>query len=149
MGTNLITNHLTIPSEFGYERIAVSIAATIAQAVHIPPQRIKDLEVAVSEACINAFEHAYPTEAENEVVVTITVDDSTFAVDVKDFGVGGVTFDPNRKRDAWSRGWGLHLIQTHVDTVVVQSAPGQGTLIHMTIRYGDTDDGGNKAGARG
>jgi serine/threonine-protein kinase RsbW len=143
MGTNIITNHLIIPSEFGYERVAVSVAASIAQTIHIPQRRIKDLEVAISEACINAFEHAYPGKTDSEVVVAITVNESAFTVDVKDFGIGGVSFDPNAKRDEWSRGWGLHLIQKHVDAVAIQSTPGSGTLIHMTIRYGDNGDGGH------
>ena len=137
MKENITTTKLTIPGEFGYERIPALASSHIAQLIGLPPKRAKDLEVAISEACINAFEHGYQSKPGCEVIVTITVSELALTVDVRDFGVGGVCLYKADKMNAWSRGWGLHLIHKLVDDVTVESAPGKGTQISMIIYLND------------
>ena len=137
MKDDVTITKLIIPSEFGYERAAAVTASSIAQINGFYQKRIKDLEVAISEACINAFEHGYQGKPGGEVLVTITVSDLALTVDVIDFGVDGVCLDEIDEIDPWSRGWGLHLIQNLVDDFTVESVPGEGTRISMTIYRND------------
>ncbi|MGO4214149.1 ATP-binding protein, partial [Terriglobus sp. YAF25] len=48
---------VTLPSELGFEKVAMSTAASMAQLMGFSPDRIEDLKTAVAEACINAIEH--------------------------------------------------------------------------------------------
>ena len=45
---------LHIPSELGYEKVAMAAAATLATKIGFSQDRIEDLKTAVGEACINA-----------------------------------------------------------------------------------------------
>ena len=49
--------HLHIPSELGYEKVAMGAARSVAQAMGFSGDRILDLQTAVAEACTNAMEH--------------------------------------------------------------------------------------------
>ena len=46
-----------LPSELGFEKVAMCTAAGMAQMMGFSPDRIEDLKTAVAEACINAIEH--------------------------------------------------------------------------------------------
>ena len=46
-----------LPSELGYEKVAMSTAASMASLMGFSIDRIEDLKTAVAEACINAIEH--------------------------------------------------------------------------------------------
>jgi serine/threonine-protein kinase RsbW len=46
-----------LPSRLGYEKGAMSTAASVAKLMGFREDRIEDLKTAVAEACINAIEH--------------------------------------------------------------------------------------------
>jgi serine/threonine-protein kinase RsbW len=123
----------TIPSEWGAEREAVCVVSRVASSIGLPRKRVRGLKFAVGEACINAFEHGYHNEPGHEVIVTITISDSKLAVEVRDFGRGCVCLDTMPKHGSLPRGNGLRKIQENFDDVVVESVPGEGTRIRMTI----------------
>ena len=56
---------LWIPSELGYEKMAMKLAAAVAQQMGFPPERVEDLETAVSEACLNAMDGKGPMNTTN------------------------------------------------------------------------------------
>ena len=45
---------LRLPSRLGFEKVAMSTAASLAALMGFEPDRIEDLKTAISEACINA-----------------------------------------------------------------------------------------------
>ena len=51
------TVELKIPSEPGFEKVAMRLAAEVAERMGFSPERIDDLRTAVSEACLNAIRH--------------------------------------------------------------------------------------------
>ena len=51
------TVEVRLPSQMGYEKVAMSTAASVAKLMGFPEDRIEDLKTAVAEACINAIEH--------------------------------------------------------------------------------------------
>ena len=53
------TVELKIPSELGYEKVAMAAAGSVAKKMGFTADRVDDLKTAVSEACINAIEHGH------------------------------------------------------------------------------------------
>ncbi|MBN8637170.1 MAG: ATP-binding protein [Anaerolineae bacterium] len=85
----LKTIELKIPCESGYEKIAMRCAGDLAQRMGFTPERILDLETAVSEACINAFEHGNHYDGETRIYVSMTAHPDRLAIDVADEGRDG------------------------------------------------------------
>ncbi len=44
-----------LPSELGFEKVALSTAASMAKLMGFSDDRVEDLKTAVAEACINAI----------------------------------------------------------------------------------------------
>jgi len=51
------TVEVRLPTRPGYEKVAMSTAASVARLMGFPEDRVEDLKTAVTEACINAIEH--------------------------------------------------------------------------------------------
>ena len=49
------TVEVRLPSRMGYEKVAMSTAASVAKLMGFREDRIEDLKTAVAEACINAI----------------------------------------------------------------------------------------------
>ncbi|MEV6524881.1 sensor histidine kinase [Longispora sp. NPDC051575] len=84
-------------------------------------------------ALANVAEHARA----GRVAVTLTYLPDSVALDVRDDGVG---FDPGAVRSSPGRGFGLDAVRQRVallgGTVEVESAPGEGTAIAVTVPTG-------------
>src|SRR5512136_3119932 len=101
-----------IPSELGYEKVAMEAAAAAAKRMGFSPDRIQDLKTAVSEACINAIEHGNQADASTKVIVVLTVEPERLQVNVADEGrqpFPAKIPEPGRPED--HRGWGMFLIR--------------------------------------
>ena len=90
-----------------------------------------ELTLAVSEAAMNAIEHAYgPSEAEFDLSASISGDE--FHAEVRDSGRW-------RERRSDDRGRGLAIIEALMDDVQVTAAP-TGTSVRMRRRMGQRSD---------
>ena len=145
---------LTLPMAADMEVMASKTATAVAESVHMSPDKIDEVRLAVVEACINAFEHS---RASNRVlflsfaVLTSPLDghaagnggDSTepetLEIRVRDEGVG---FSPlgvetprlaDKLKAERKRGWGLQIIQGLMDHVEIESGAG-GTTVVMRKR---------------
>lgn len=134
---------LRIPSEFGYEKMAMKLAETVAQQMGFRPERIEDLKTAVSEACLNAIEHGNQMDARTRVRVLLSVDADRLNVDVEDEGRGGPPPDHLPEPDIdrkiagkeGMRQMGIHVIRRLVDEAgFVQSESGVGNQFRMVMR---------------
>ena len=56
-GGRTATVEVRLPSRLGYEKVAMSTAASVAKLMGFREDRIEDLKTAIAEACINAIEH--------------------------------------------------------------------------------------------
>lgn len=83
------TIELKIPSEHGYEKMAMQLAGELAGMMGFSSSRVDDLRTAVSEACINAMEHGNTYDSDTKVFVVMTVHDDRLAIDVLDEGRSG------------------------------------------------------------
>ena len=129
-----------LPSRLGFEKVAMSTAASMAMLMGFSEDRIDDLKTAVAEACINAIEHGNHMNAEVPVGVVLSMHPGELEVKVMDDGTG---FDaqptkPDIARkmtgEEEARGMGMFLIQALVDEVEwVPKSEGQ-SFVRLVIR---------------
>jgi serine/threonine-protein kinase RsbW len=124
-----------IPSELGYEKVAISAAAVVAQKMGFSPDRIEDLKTAVGEAVTNAIEHGNQRNVDVKVLVVLTVEERSLALHVVDEGrkpIPDISLEREVRQD--NRGWGMFLIKNLMDEVEVVAQPGRNEIrmvIHL------------------
>ena len=128
---------LSVPENESFARIAVS-----AFAVQLNPTLdvLADIKTAVSEAVTNAIVHGYEDETGLIVITASLRDDGILEVSVADTGKGIAdisramqpffTTQPEKERS----GMGFSVMQTFMDHISVESAPGEGTTVRMKKR---------------
>jgi serine/threonine-protein kinase RsbW len=139
---------LSLPSEFGYEKVAMYSAGVLAEAMGFTADRVNDLQTAVSEACLNAIEHGHCKHAGVRLVVNMRGSGGELHVNVVDRGSGTI---PRAKQPCMrnkiqgvesSRGWGLFLIESLVDQIRVTNRRGGGKTLRMVLRLQDAREEG-------
>ena len=131
------TTFLSVAENESFARVVIA-----AFAVQLSPtvSEIADIKTAVSEAVTNAIVHGYEGSS-GMVTLRAAIDDrSTLTVEVKDSGRGIAdvpkamepffTTHPEQERS----GMGFAVMQTFMDDVDVESAPGKGTFVRMSKR---------------
>ena len=131
------TTFLSVAENESFARVVIA-----AFAVQLSPtvSEIADIKTAVSEAVTNALVHGYEGSS-GMVTLRAAIDDrSTLTVEVKDSGRGIAdvpkamepffTTHPEQERS----GMGFAVMQTFMDDVDVESAPGKGTIVRMSKR---------------
>ena len=131
------TTFLSVAENESFARVVIA-----AFAVQLSPtvSEIADIKTAVSEAVTNAIVHGYEGSS-GMVTLRAAIDDrSTITVEVRDSGRGIAdvpkamepffTTHPEQER----RGMGFAVMQTFMDDVDVESAPGKGTIVRMSKR---------------
>ncbi len=129
-----------LPSRLGFEKVAMSTAASMAKLMGFSEDRIEDLKTAVGEACINAIEHGNQMNAFAPVGIVLSVRPGQLEVKVMDDGSGMSSpptkpdIDRKMSGDEQARGMGMFLIQALVDEVEwVPKAEGQ-SFVRLVIR---------------
>jgi serine/threonine-protein kinase RsbW len=132
---------LRLPTSLGYEKVAMSTAASLAKLRGFPEDRIEDLKTAVAEACINAIEHGNKLNEKLSVGVILRADPDSLEVKVIDDGLGidkkPVKPDIDRKMHGEEdpRGMGMFLIQALVDEAEwVSGLDGKSSYVRLLIK---------------
>jgi anti-sigma regulatory factor (Ser/Thr protein kinase) len=101
----------TFPMGESAPAMARSAATSLAPAV--PPERLSDIVLLVSELVTNSVRHAGLTSADC-VEMRVDIDEEVVRVEVQDPGPGFVTLlqSPHPSRGS---GWGLHLVDLVAD----------------------------------
>lgn len=130
-----------LPSRLGYEKVAMSTAASVAKLMGFREDRIEDLKTAVAEACINAIEHGNRMNEGLSVGVVLSAGEDALEVKVIDDGKGLKTLPPKPDIDKKihgeedPRGMGMFLIQALVDEAEwVAGANGKSSYVRLVIR---------------
>ena len=131
---------VSLPSELGFEKVAMSTAASMAALMGFTDDRIEDLKTAVAEACINAIEHGNSLNESLSVAVVLSTSDDGLEVRVIDDG-SGVKSEPHSpdidkklhgEEDA--RGMGMFLIQALVDEAEWYVGPPGKSYVRLVIK---------------
>ncbi|MDN5344342.1 MAG: serine/threonine-protein kinase RsbW [Clostridia bacterium] len=111
----------------GSEKVAMAAAAAAGRLAGLSPYRLEDVQTAVAEACLNAFEHGNAGHAGATVYLDFIVHRGGLKVVVRDRGPGfqpAVRPRPDLRQQLVSplpcRGWGWFLIERLTDRVQVQ-----------------------------
>jgi len=80
------TVEVRLPTRMGYEKVAMSTAASVAKLMGFPEDRVEDLKTAVAEACINAIEHGNRLNEKLSVGVVLNAGADALEVKVIDDG---------------------------------------------------------------
>jgi serine/threonine-protein kinase RsbW len=130
-----------LPTRLGYEKVAMSTAASVAKLMGFREDRIEDLKTAVAEACINAIEHGNRLNDSLSVGVVLNAGDDALEVKVIDDGKGLKGLPPKPDIDKKihgeedPRGMGMFLIQALVDEAEwVAGSNGKSSYVRLVIR---------------
>jgi serine/threonine-protein kinase RsbW len=135
------TVEMRIPSRLGFEKVAMSTAASMAKLMGFSEDRVEDLQTAVAEACINAIEFGNRLNSNQAVGVVLSVAPGELEVRVIDKGEGvsrlnsPPDIDRKMRGEEDSRGMGIFLIQALVDEAEwVPRAAGRDAYVRLAIR---------------
>ncbi len=125
---------LDIPIHPNMELVAAHTASIIAEIMDFEETHIDEIQLAIIETCINAFEHS--NSRDSKVTVTYVLTDDELELKITDHGLGfGMDKAPlltggARARAMQKRGWGLEIIREMMDKVKIDSGD-EGTTITM------------------
>jgi len=129
-----------LPSELGFEKVAMSTAASMAALMGFTEDRIEDLKTAVAEACINAIEHGNQLNSGLTVGVVLSTSDDRLEIKVIDDGAGvkaaphAPDIDRKIHGEEDPRGMGMFLIQALVDEAEWYKGPPGKSFVRLVIR---------------
>jgi len=133
---------LVLPLIPDMEITAANAASDLGREIGMSENSIDEAAHAIVEACINAREHSCC--ADNRIYIRFLGDSSDehkakLEVWVTDHGTG---FDPEQVRlrrvaseKPKKRGWGLQIMEAHMDEVKISSGA-DGTTVYM-VKYGE------------
>ncbi len=128
----------SIPSNEAFARVVVAAFLT---RLNPTMEEVADIKTAISEAVTNAIIHGYRNEV-HKILIEAAVENDMLEVCVQDFGVGiediGKAMEPlyTTRRDLERSGMGFVFMEAFMDTIKVESKPGEGTKVTMTKRIG-------------
>jgi len=135
------TVEVRLPSRLGFEKVAMSTAASVAKLMGFRDERIDDLKTAIAEACINAIEHGNRLNEKLSVGVVLSAGVDALEIKVMDDGKGMKTLpskpdiDKKMHGEEDPRGMGMFLIQALVDEAEwVVGTNGKGSYVRLVIR---------------
>ncbi len=124
-----------VPSEPGNERQAIAHVEQAVSGLGLPAARLERLKTAVGEAAMNAIEHGNENVAEQPVSIRVLLSRGRLRVQVTDRGAAN-ELPPREVPDIEAklaglqkpRGWGLFLIESMVDEMLVTNGAHGHTL---------------------
>ena len=124
---------LHIPIHPNMELVAAHTASILAEIMDFEENHIDEIQFAIIETCINAFEHS--NSKDSTVTVTYLLTDDELELKITDHGIGFVDKTKflngeARARAMQKRGWGLEIIREMMDDVDIESDD-EGTTITM------------------
>lgn len=123
------------------ESFARSAVAAFVSQLDPTVSELADIKTAVSEAVTNAIVHGYG-HTDGNVTVSCEITKTTVTIQVADEGKGiediGLATQPlySRSDDTERSGMGFTVMETFMDSMAVDSSPGQGTIVTLTKEIG-------------
>jgi len=138
------SEQIRIPSRAESVYKACDFVMSRAAQAGIPQNEIGKIKIAVYEACLNVIEHAYRSDPNQWITISVKYDDFTLTITIIDNGEGfeaptNGSFDvieAASKRK--TGGMGLHIIRRSMDNVSYDSDPVMGNRLIMKKNIIDT-----------
>lgn len=123
---------LNVPAEEGSLPVIRQALRSLGESVGAPTEDLEDAELAVTEACANAVEHAYPG-GDGAVEVRLCPSERGIEVSVRDWGRG---MPPPGELGEEGRGFGLAMIEGLAHTFDVRTNGGTELSMDFTLNSG-------------
>jgi serine/threonine-protein kinase RsbW len=120
---------LTLPSRPENVAVIRHVLGAFAEALHLPPDLVEDMRLAVTEACTNVVRHAYRAGELGTIDVVIRPTGDRLELIVSDQGAG---MGPST--DLAGPGLGLPMISALADHVEIEPGPQRGSRLAMSFR---------------
>ena len=137
-----ITYSLTLPRDVTTVPVVRRLCKGALLELGVMPQDIHDVALAVTEACANVVEHSSDVDDEYEVFVSVS--DGLCEIRVIDAGRGfdaaGLERSNQPENLSAERGRGITLMRALVDNASFESAPEEGTIVHLHKQLNLEDD---------
>ncbi|WP_026694760.1 anti-sigma F factor [Peribacillus kribbensis] len=114
----------------------VAVAAFIAQ-LDPTMDELTEIKTVVSEVVTNSIIHGYENDPEGMVYISVSIDDSTVELTIRDEGVGILDVEEARqplfttKPDLERSGMGFTIMENFMDEISIISHTGEGTIIRL------------------
>lgn len=132
---------MNLPREARSVPLVRRTVATALESAGVTRDCVDEVQVALSEACTNVFQHA-GEGASYEVVINIGDEQLTMDVLDSGAGLGHLGSEPSPLPDPESEGGrGIALMRALSDRAVFDSVTGGGGSVHLMKRLRWTDDG--------
>lgn len=124
------------------ESFARVVAAAFMTRLDPTMEELSDVKTAVSEAVTNCIVHAYE-EKEGQIEMEAVIEENVITISIKDKGIGigdiGAALEPlyTTKPELERSGMGFSFMEIFMDTLTVESEPGQGTTVTMSKKIGE------------
>ncbi len=128
-------------SKSSNESFARSAVAAFVSQLDPTLEELADIKTAVSEAVTNAIVHGYG-HPEGIVIVCCELKDNQVKIEIEDTGSGirdiALATQPlyTESPDAERSGMGFTVMETFMDSMTVDSAPGEGTIVTLKKSIG-------------
>lgn len=128
----------SIPSNESFARVVVAAFLT---RLNPTMEEVADIKTAISEAVTNAIIHGYGNEV-HKIEIAAGIEENTLTVSIQDFGAGIENIEKameplyTTRRDLERSGMGFVFMEAFMDTIKVESKPGEGTKVTMTKKIG-------------
>jgi len=128
------------------EAFARMAASAFVMPLNPTIEELADIKTAISEAVTNAILHGYNQNAEGMVHMRCEREGEQISFCISDEGVGienvAQAMEPlyTSRPELERSGMGFAFMEAFMDTLSVESAPGQGTTVTMTKRIGTDVD---------
>lgn len=118
---------LTIPMDHDMELVAAKTGSVLAELNHFNEEQIEEIQYAIIETCINAFEHSQSEDRKVYIMYIRRADE--LECKITDHGVGFTPEDQHNSisqrqevhSDMRKRGWGLEITKTLMDEFDIES----------------------------
>lgn len=129
---------LTIPMYPDMELAAAKTASVLAELMDFGEGEVEEIQLAIIETCINAFEHSRSDDQEVHIEFLLMANELQFKVTDRGVGISTDTLDGSRvlgsptgiDTDLRKRGRGLQIIRSLMDEVDIESSP-NGTTVSV------------------
>lgn len=127
---------IRLPSRADYLGAVRSVVRAFLEeclGVHLPPEQVDGIQMALQEACINAVRHAHQRDASKPLVIGLRCAGGVLEIEVEDFGPGvppperqPPPPDPENPREG---GYGLFIMRQTMDEVRSERRGGKHVLV--------------------
>ncbi len=124
---------LSLPSHPRFLSVIRMAISQVAGGMRFKEEEVKNIALAVDEACTNVIKHAYDDKHNKRIILTATVERDRLVVTIRDFGkkTNPKSFESRPLKEVRPGGLGLYFIKKIMDEVKYDISSKLGTTLRL------------------